>query len=75
MKVPRCKFGLQGDVREEIADLHADPLTIPNLIDGVNLFAGYHMNKKHWITLRLQGDCPPEQVLQLLSVSYSLAVK
>lgn len=32
MKVPRCKFGLQG-------------------------------------------DCPPEHILQLLSVSYSLAVK
>ena len=36
---------------------------------------GYHMNKQHWITLRLDGSLSPELVRSLIDESYQLVVK
>ncbi|HEY8914277.1 MmcQ/YjbR family DNA-binding protein [Lacisediminihabitans sp.] len=33
---------------------------------------GYHLNKKHWITVRLEGGVPDELVEQLLTASHAL---
>ena len=44
----------------EIIDLHADPEKIPHMVDNVKLFPGFHMNKKHWLTLALDGSCSDE---------------
>lgn len=33
---------------------------------------GYHMNKKHWNTVVLNGEVPDEEILQMLEQSYLL---
>ena len=33
---------------------------------------GYHLNKRHWITITLDADVPDERVRQLVSDSYDL---
>lgn len=33
---------------------------------------GYHLNKRHWITVTLNGDVPDELALQLVEQSYEL---
>jgi predicted DNA-binding protein (MmcQ/YjbR family) len=33
---------------------------------------GYHLNKKHWITVTLGGDVPDERVRELVLDSYEL---
>lgn len=33
---------------------------------------GYHLNKKHWITVALDGSVPDELVEQLISASHAL---
>jgi predicted DNA-binding protein (MmcQ/YjbR family) len=33
---------------------------------------GYHLNKKHWITITLDGDVPDERVRELVLDSYEL---
>ncbi len=33
---------------------------------------GYHMNKKHWITVEFEGDVPEETLLQWAKDSYAL---
>lgn len=38
------------------------------------LTPGYHMNKRHWSTLRLDRDCPEEVVAHLIRRSYELVV-
>lgn len=38
------------------------------------LSPGYHMNKRHWTTLRLDCDCPVEVVAHLIRRSYELVV-
>jgi predicted DNA-binding protein (MmcQ/YjbR family) len=35
---------------------------------------GYHLNKRHWNTLRLDGSLPPDLVEELLDHSYTLVV-
>ena len=36
---------------------------------------GYHMNKRHWNTVVLDGSVPGREVLELIDLSYSLVVK
>jgi predicted DNA-binding protein (MmcQ/YjbR family) len=33
---------------------------------------GYHLNKRHWITITLNGDVPDERVRELVLDSYEL---
>ena len=35
---------------------------------------GYHMNKRHWITLSLDGTISPSEIAALLDHSYDLVV-
>jgi predicted DNA-binding protein (MmcQ/YjbR family) len=35
---------------------------------------GYHLNKRHWITVTLDGSLPDETVRELLEDSYDLVV-
>jgi predicted DNA-binding protein (MmcQ/YjbR family) len=35
---------------------------------------GYHLNKRHWNTITLDGSLPDETVVQLLEDSYDLVV-
>lgn len=36
---------------------------------------GYHMNKKHWNTITVDGSLRKEQLLQMIDESYSLVSK
>jgi predicted DNA-binding protein (MmcQ/YjbR family) len=35
---------------------------------------GYHLNKRHWNTITLDGSVPPDEVLELIDHSYELVV-
>ena len=36
---------------------------------------GYHMNKKHWNTVRLDGSIPEGEIMRMIDHSYGLVVK
>jgi len=36
---------------------------------------GYHLNKKHWNTIMLDGSIPEKEILQWIEDSYNLVVK
>lgn len=40
-----------------------------------NIFPGYHMNKKHWNTLLLDGKLKNSLIKELIDHSYSLVFK
>jgi len=40
--------------------------------DGVT--PGYHLNKKHWNTVRLDGDIPSDQIEEMIEHSYERVV-
>ena len=69
------RLGLEGDEPIEIVDLRFDVDELPLKIDGKRYFPGYHMNKKHWITILLDGSVPLAEILDYVDKSYNLAKK
>lgn len=69
------KLGLDSDEVVNIMDLRGDPEALLSLVDGKRYFAGYHMNKKHWYTLLLDGSVPLDEICARIDASYSIAAK
>lgn len=44
-----------------------------DIIDGINIFPGYHMNKKSWISINLCGNIDIEYVYNLIDNSYKIS--
>ena len=55
----KCDPELAGDLRERYAAV------VP----------GYHMNKKHWNTVTMDGSIPEREILEMIDHSYDLIVK
>jgi predicted DNA-binding protein (MmcQ/YjbR family) len=36
---------------------------------------GYHMNKKHWNTITIDGSIPDEEIITMINDSYDLVTK
>lgn len=66
---------LQGDGKAVLLDIRALPEEIEKLVDGVKYFSGYHMNKKHWLTIPLNGVVPSSEIFTRIEKSYMLAKK
>lgn len=72
LKVKAERLGLEGGVME-IIDLRAPAERITEITDGVNYLPAYHMNKKNWITIPLDGRVDAETIRSFVDVSYELA--
>ena len=75
LTVKKNKIGLKGEENIEVADLRADPDNIKELTNHNNIYEGYHMNKKHWITIVLDGSMPLGEIYKFIDKSYELAKK
>ena len=63
---------LEGDLS---INVKCDPdLAIRLRSDYEAVLPGYHMNKKHWNTINLNGSIPNELIYQLIAHSYQLVV-
>ncbi len=71
LTVERHKLGIDGGGSVEIIDLKAAPEQVAELVDGKRYLAGYHMNKKHWYTICLDGSVPIEEIYSCIDNSYS----
>ena len=75
LTVSRQKLGFDSDENVEILDLRMTPENIEKRVDGIKILPGYHMNKKHWITICLDGSVSTEDIFSRIDESYILAVK
>ena len=75
LTVSRRKLGILSDETVEIIDLRAKADEIEGLVDNKKFFPGWHMNKKSWFTVVLDGSVPTEEIERKLEESYRLAVK
>ena len=75
LTISRQKLGLNGNDKIEVMDLRGLPEEIAGLTDGQKYFPGYHMNKKHWYTLCLDGSVGLEEICRRVDESYQLAKK
>ena len=72
LEVSPKALGLEGDGMMDILDIKCDPLLMGSLLLSPGFLPGYHMNKKHWITVLLDGTVPKAEIFGLLDMSYDL---
>ena len=73
LTLSKRKLNLNSDEAVEIINLHNSPEEIEKLIDNKRYFPAYHMNKKHWCTICLDGTVELEKIFKLIDISYELA--
>ena len=73
MTLSRRKLGLPSDEIAEIIDLRIEPAQTEFTVDSVRYFPGWHMNKKSWYTIVLDGSVPTDELFRRMDESYDLA--
>lgn len=72
MDIPKNRIGLDGDKIVDVLDVKCEPDMIDVLLSQKGFFPGYHMNKKHWITIILDGTVADNEIYSLLDQSYEM---
>ena len=73
MRVGRGKLGLAGDGQVDVVNLKiADRMFKDVLMQNKGILPAYHMNKRHWISVILDGTMPEEELTLLIRDSYRL---
>ena len=76
-RIDKKMFALTSEDRPISVNLKCDPiyaLELRSIYEGV--IAGYHMSKKHWNTVTVEGsDVDAETVKELIDHSYELVYK
>lgn len=75
-KIMGKMFGLIGDGEPLAVNLKCDPdeaIFLRQMYTAVQ--PGYHMNKRHWNTVTIDGTIPDEEIRQMVDASYNLVVK
>ncbi len=75
MTVPQSKLGLRSDAPVEILNLHGTPEAVAALLTRPEIYPAWHMNKKSWFTVILDGSIADAELDCLLAESYRLAGK
>lgn len=73
MVIPLNKLGLKSKEEAEVLDLRFPADQMENAVDHRRFFPGWHMNKKHWISIVLDESLSTEEILELVQQSYELA--
>ena len=73
LTVSKRKLNLDSDEIIEVINLHNIAEEMKKLIDNKKYFPAYHMNKKYWCTICLDGTVELEEIYKLIDISYELA--
>ncbi len=76
-KVANKMFALSGlEHQPSTVNLKCDPERAIELRDEYNeIIEGFHMSKKHWNTITIEGNLPNSLIKELIDHSYDLVVK
>lgn len=69
------KLGVDSCEMVEILNLHMKTKDVERLVDYKKYYPGYHMNKKHWVSICLDGTLSWEELRSKIDDSYNLAKK
>jgi len=72
MAVGRDKLGLSGDGMVDVINVKCDPMLAGSLRMQEGFHPAYHMNKDKWLTARLDGSAPDDEIKSLIDLSYEL---
>lgn len=72
MEVDREKLGLLDEGTVQVLNVKCDPMLIGSLRMQEGFHPAYHMNKDKWISVRLDGSVPEDEIRSLIDGSYGL---
>lgn len=70
MTVSGDKVGLDGNTYVDIMNVKCEPERVFFLSRQPGFAPAYHMNKKHWISIIINGTAPDALVYELIDNSY-----
>lgn len=75
--VPKKFLHIDGNPNDEveILNVRVEPDELDKIFDGEKYFRGWHMNKRSWLTVRLDEILTDEELIARLEQSYRLAAK
>lgn len=73
MNIQRNKLGLDGDEYVDVLDIKCSPDVRDALLEQQGFLPAYHLNRKNWITVLLDGTVDSQTVLNLVDESYNIA--
>lgn len=63
------------DIDKKFIDVKCDPEEIADMQEHfAGAFPAWHMNKEHWLGIRLESDVPDKRIESLLKEGYELIV-
>lgn len=75
LTVKKSKFGFESDEKIEVLDLRTPNDSFFVKHSKSNIYPGYHMNKKSWISIILDGSVELKEIYKFIDKSYKLAIK
>ncbi len=75
LSVTNYKFGFKSKEIIEVIDLRVPVEDMEKLLKEPNIYPGYHMNKKHWVSIILDGSMDINEIYEYIDKSYELANK
>ena len=75
MRIPYRKLGIGSDGSVDILDIKCDPQLLGSMLQKEGCHPAYHMNKSHWLTIRLDNTVSLDEIIGLLEMSYNITKK
>lgn len=75
LSVKGSALGLETNDIIEVVDLRVNKTEVTELLKQDNIYPAYHMNKKSWITIILDGSMEVNDIYEFIDKSYLLAKK
>ena len=74
MDIPYTKVGIDSKEIVYVLNVKVPTEEIPDLIKTPGIVPAYHMNKKYWISILLDGSVDLKIITNLINTSYELTV-
>lgn len=72
MDVERKTLNLQGEGKIDIMCVKCNPSDLFFLLNEKGFLPAYHLNKKNWVTIMLDGQADINKVFYMLDLSYKI---
>ena len=73
--IPKKYLRLGGAEEIEILNVRIEPEELDKILDDEKYFRGWHMNKRSWLTVRLDETLTDEEIFSRVEKSFDLAAK
>lgn len=74
LTISESKLEIKSDNIIEAIDLRYQKEEIESIVDNRKIFPGYHMNKKSWITIKLDSSLDTKTIFKLIDNSHNLSI-